>query len=78
MIEVKSDRDLKSDEVQGKRHAAQRWANHVSADTKVKAKWRYLLVSESDVKTANGDWTALKNLAADAIVFRALPVRAAR
>jgi hypothetical protein len=30
----------------------------------VKAKWRYLLVSESDVKAPKGDWKALKNLAA--------------
>jgi type III restriction enzyme len=64
VVEVKSDRELKSDEVQSKRQAAQRWANHVSADRKVKSKWRYLLVSEADVKAANGDWTALKNLAA--------------
>jgi type III restriction enzyme len=64
VIEVKSDKDLKSDEVQAKRNAAQRWANHVSADKKIKAKWRYLLVSESDLKAANGDWKALRNLAA--------------
>lgn len=63
VIEVKSDRDLKSDEVQSKRQAAKRWANHVSADRKVKSKWRYLLVSEADVKAANGDWKALRNLA---------------
>lgn len=63
VVEVKSDRDMKSDEVQAKRKAAQRWANHVSADTKVKAIWRYLLVSEADVKDAKGDWTALRNLA---------------
>lgn len=63
VVEVKSDRDLKSDEVQAKRQAAQRWANHVSASSKVKEKWRYLLVSEADVKAANGDWKALQNLA---------------
>jgi type III restriction enzyme len=63
VIEVKSDRDLKSSDVQAKRHAAQRWANYVSADPKVKTKWRYLLVSEADVKAAHGDWKALKNLA---------------
>ena len=63
VIEVKSDRDLKSDEVQSKRKAAQRWANYVTADSKVKTKWRYLLVSEADVTGAKGDWKALKNLA---------------
>jgi type III restriction enzyme len=64
VVEVKSDRDLKSSEVQSKREAAQRWANHVTADKKVTSEWRYLLVSEADVKAANGDWKALKNLAA--------------
>lgn len=63
VVEVKSDRDMKSNEVQAKRQAAQRWANHVTADKKVEDKWRYLLVSEADVKAANGDWKALGNLA---------------
>jgi type III restriction enzyme len=51
--------------VQGTRQAALRWANHVSADDKVDVQWRYLLVSEADVKTANGSWDALKRLGGD-------------
>jgi hypothetical protein len=49
-------------DVQGKREAARRWANHVSADEGVGMRWRYLLVSESDVQTAKGSWDALKTL----------------
>lgn len=62
VIEVKSDKDLPSEEVQAKREAAKRWANHVSADEQVGATWRYLLVSESHVATAKGSWPALKGL----------------
>jgi type III restriction enzyme len=62
VIEVKMDKEMSSAEVQGKRDAATRWANHVSADEKVSVVWRYLLVCESDVKTARGSWEALKKL----------------
>ena len=62
VIEVKSDRDLPSAEVQAKREAAKRWANHVSADPIVPQVWKYLLVSEEHVKTAKGSWPALKSL----------------
>jgi len=62
LIEVKMDREMTSTEVQGKREAARRWANYVSGDETVGACWRYLLVSESDVKTARGSWEALKGL----------------
>jgi type III restriction enzyme len=60
VIEVKSDKELSSAEVQAKREAATRWANHVSADESVGEQWRYLLVSESHVATAKGSWPALK------------------
>jgi type III restriction enzyme len=64
LIEVKMDKEMMSSDVQGKREAARRWANHVSADEeKVGVRWRYLLASEADVKTARGSWTALKGLA---------------
>lgn len=62
VIEVKSDKDLPSDEVQSKREAAKRWANHVSAEEAVGASWRYLLVSETHIGTAKGSWSALKGL----------------
>lgn len=62
VIEAKSDKELPSEEVQSKREAAKRWANHVSADESVGAQWRYLLVSENHVATAKGSWPALKGL----------------
>jgi type III restriction enzyme len=62
LIEVKMDKEMTSADVQGKRAAAQRWANHVSADEQVNRSWNYLLVSETDVRTAHGSWEALKRL----------------
>jgi type III restriction enzyme len=62
VVEVKMDKEMASADVQGKREAAKRWANHVSADATVGVEWRYLLVSESDVNTARGSWDALKRL----------------
>jgi type III restriction enzyme len=62
IIEVKSNKEMGSAEVQGKRDAAIRWSNHVNADEQVKETWRYLLVSETNVKTAKGSWTALRGL----------------
>ena len=41
---------------QGKREAAQRWANHVSNADGVAEDWHYLLASESDIAQAKGDW----------------------
>ncbi len=64
VIEAKMDKEMGSGDVQGKREAARRWANYVSADEKVGVRWRYLLVSETDVKTAKGSWEALKGLGA--------------
>ena len=62
VLEVKTDKEMLSEDVRGKREAALRWANHVSADSAVGVKWLYLLVSESDVNTAKGSWVALKGL----------------
>jgi type III restriction enzyme len=62
VVEVKMDKEMASEDVKGKREAAQRWANHVSGDSKVGHKWRYLLVSETDIKTAKSSWDALKKL----------------
>ncbi|MHB1988273.1 MAG: DEAD/DEAH box helicase [Acidimicrobiales bacterium] len=64
VVEVKMDKEMSSEDVQGKREAALRWANHVSADDGVNTTWRYLLVSESDSSTAKGSWAALKGLGA--------------
>lgn len=63
VVEVKSDKDMGAPDVQAKREAALRWANHVSADPLVGVQWRYLLVSESDVVAAKGSWHALRHLA---------------
>lgn len=62
VVEVKMDKEMSSADVVGKREAAKRWANYVTADEKVGVPWRYLLVSESDVETAKGSWPALKRL----------------
>ena len=62
VVEVKMDKEMASEDVQGKREAAMRWANHVSADGTVGTTWRYLLVSETDITTAKGSWAALKGL----------------
>jgi len=61
-VEVKMDNEMTSTDVQAKREAAQRWANHVNAAESVDATWRYLLVSESDVEMAKGSWRALERL----------------
>lgn len=53
-------KELESFDVKGKELAALRWANYVSDDTGTA--WRYLLVSEDDVATASGSWSALKQL----------------
>ena len=62
VVEVKMDKEVVSEDVQGKREAAKRWANHVNADTATDVTWRYLLVSETDITTAKGSWDALKKL----------------
>lgn len=62
LVEVKMDKEMATPEVQGKRNAARRWANYVSADEKSGTEWRYLLLSESDVRAAKGSWAAMKGL----------------
>ena len=59
---MKADNELASPDVQAKKEAAKRWANHVSANATVGTKWRYLLVSESQIQIAKGSWAALKQL----------------
>ena len=60
--EVKMDKEMDTATVKGKRDAARRWANYVTADETVSVTWRYLLASEADVETARGSWSALKAL----------------
>ncbi len=59
LIEVKADKDLDTEDVRGKREAAKRWANIVNASDAIDRTWTYLLLSESDIKTATGSWPAL-------------------
>lgn len=62
VVEVKSDRELESADVQAKKNAAQRWARRVNASGQAPDKWRYLPVSESQLKAATGDWHRLRAL----------------
>ena len=62
IVETKMDKEMTAADVQAKREAALRWANHVSASAEVGVQWRYLLVSETDINTAKGSWAALKKL----------------
>jgi type III restriction enzyme len=63
IVEVKSDKDAEAEAVKGKRKAAQKWANHVSAASAMKGtKWRYLFAREKDISDAKGSWPALKGL----------------
>jgi type III restriction enzyme len=62
VVEIKMDKEMAAPDVQGKRDAARRWANHVNASGKVQRSWGYLLLSEADVETARGSWPALKRL----------------
>jgi type III restriction enzyme len=58
LIEAKSDKELPSEEVQGKRAAALTWANTVSSQSDVA--WNYLLIAERDLADANGSWSRLR------------------
>jgi type III restriction enzyme len=64
VIETKADKDMATEPVQDKKKAAERWASHVTADPMTgKTKWKYLLVSEGQLKQVKESWTALKKLA---------------
>jgi type III restriction enzyme len=58
VIEGKRDSDADAVEVKAKRTAAQQWANYVTGKTG--EQWRYLFVTESDIRTAKGSWVALR------------------
>ena len=62
VVEIKSDKDMDSADVQGKRTAALKWANYVNSSDAVDATWRYLLVGETDITQAKHSWSALKKL----------------
>lgn len=60
VVEVKADRDRNNEDVRAKRRAAQRWANYVSGDPRSDGDWGYVLVFESDIRSARGNWPTLK------------------
>lgn len=62
VVEVKSDRELQSENVKAKREAALRWANHVNHSGQEANRWGYALASESDISTAKGSWPVLRQL----------------
>ncbi len=62
IIEVKSDKELKTESVQAKREQAKTWTNFVNSDEQVDVTWKYLLVAEADIKTAKGSWPALRQV----------------
>jgi type III restriction enzyme len=60
IIEVKSEKDLASSDVQAKKEQTERWAARVTADPVTRAKWRYLLLGEADITAAKGNWKAMR------------------
>jgi hypothetical protein len=60
LVDVKSDRDLESQEVREKRDAAEWWAGNVTAETGTL--WRYLLLGQSQITSARGSWEVMKRL----------------
>ncbi len=62
VVEIKADDTAGTLDVQAKRQAAKRWVNHVNASDRVDVRWHYLLLTESDIKQAQGSWSVLKKL----------------
>lgn len=62
IIEAKADNQVTSDEVVAKREAAKRYVNKVNASGITSDTWKYLLVTETDIRTARGSWPALQRL----------------
>lgn len=60
LVETKSDKDIDSAEVVGKRRAARKWASTVNSSPDVDIEWKYLLLSEQDVADAQGSWEQMK------------------
>ena len=58
LIEGKADSDAEDAGVVAKRHAAEAWVAEVN-DVGAYGEWRYLFVTESDIKSANGRWLDL-------------------
>ncbi|WLP91263.1 DEAD/DEAH box helicase family protein [Gordonia sp. NB41Y] len=63
LVEVKSDKDAPTAEVQGKRKAAKVWANIVNhSDATPDTTWGYLLLTETDINQSHESWPRMKAL----------------
>lgn len=59
LVETKDDRSLTADEVLAKKTAADEWARYATDSPEVSHKWRYLLVGETHLMNAHGNWSVL-------------------
>lgn len=55
-------KEITSEEVTAKRKAAVTWSNTVTNSGRVDGPWRYLFLSEDDVKDSFGKWEQMKVL----------------
>lgn len=62
LVEVKMNKEITSEEVTAKRKAAVTWSNTVTNSGKVDGEWKYLLLSEEDVKDSHDKWEQMKVL----------------
>lgn len=60
LVETKMDKEMTSEEVQAKKKAAKTWTNTVTSSKSTDGTWKYLLLSETNVADAHGDWERLK------------------
>ena len=59
LVETKANYDLASPDVLGKKKAAEEWARYATDSDQVSGKWKYLLVGESQLKNARGNWSLI-------------------
>ena len=62
LIETKADSQVETQDVQEKKKAAERWERHVNDSSESDIEWRYLFVSESNLKDSTS-WGSLLALA---------------
>ena len=58
LIETKADSQVEAQDVQEKKKAAERWQRHVNDSSETEVEWRYLFVSESNLKVSTS-WGSL-------------------
>lgn len=59
LIETKADRDLTDEQVQAKKAAAEEWTQFATDSADTAHTWHYLLVGETHLTNANGNWGLL-------------------